>query len=97
MPLFNENPTGLDTTILNDFSTEDALLPAARFTPHTLLGAGSSDREMMGHLYTSQIASAIVTKNPAENRSLVLGLGLPKVVMDPQVFSQIMELVLQCL
>ena len=96
MPLFNENPTGLDT-VLNDFSTEDALLPASRLTPHTLLGAGSGDREMMGHLYASQIASAIVTKSPAESRSLVLGLGLPKVVVDPQVFSQIMELVLQCL
>lgn len=52
---------------------------------------------MMGHLYASQIASAITTKNPDESRVLVLGLGLPKVETDRETFLQIMEMIFQCL
>lgn len=81
-------------------SGEDALLPSNRFTPRSLLGAGSSDREMLGHLYASQIANAITTKNPDEHRTLVLGLGLGKdaaVEMDRDVFFKVIDLVLQCI
>ena len=96
-PLINENPTSLDTRLMNDLSDDNALLPAARFTPRTLLGAGSGDREMMGHLYASHIATAITNKNPDESRALVLGLGLPKVDTSREHFLQIMELVLLCI
>ena len=72
-------------------------LPSSRFVPRSLLGAGSrnGDREMMGHLYASQIASAITTKNPDESRVLVLGLGMPKVEMERAVFAQVVDLVVQ--
>lgn len=76
-------------------SDEDALLPTARFQPRTILGAGSSDREMMGQLYASQLASMITTKNPEEQRSLLLGLGLAKVDMDRDVFLEIVNLALE--
>lgn len=73
------------------------MLPSTRFSPRTLLGAGSTDREAMGQLYASQIASAITTKSPEESRSLVLGLGLAKVEMDRDVFLKIIDLVLSVL
>ena len=78
-------------------SEEDALLPSTRFAPRTILGAGNSDREMMGHLYASQIAHAITTKNPGESRSLMLGLGLAKAEQDRDVFLQVIDLVLKVL
>lgn len=49
---------------------------------------------MMGHLFASQIAHAITTKNPTETRSLMLGLGLAKAESDRDVFLQIVDLVL---
>jgi proteasome assembly chaperone 3 len=55
---------------------------------------------MLGHLYASQIANAITTKNPDEHRTLVLGLGVGKdaaVDMNRDVFSKVLDLVLQCI
>jgi proteasome assembly chaperone 3 len=65
-----------------------------------LLGAGNTDREMLGHLYASQIANAITTKNPDERRTLVLGLGLGKdaaAELNRDVFFKVIDLVLQCI
>ena len=89
----------MDTHLLST-SGEDSLLPSSRFTPRSLLGAGNTDREMLGHLYASQIANAITTKNPGENRTLVLGLGLGKdaaVELDRDVFFKVVDLVLRCI
>ena len=55
---------------------------------------------MMGHLYATQIASAITAKHPDESRTLVLGLGLGKdagVDADQDVFFKIVDLVLGCI
>jgi proteasome assembly chaperone 3 len=93
----NENPTDPDTHLISDRSNDDSLLPSSRFTPRTLLGAGGSDREMIGHLYASQIASAVTTKTPTEKRSLSLGLGLAKVSTSREVFLEIIDLVLKCI
>jgi proteasome assembly chaperone 3 len=76
------------------------LLPSNRFTPRSMLGAGNSDREMLGHLFASQIANLITTKNPDEDRTLVLGLGLGKeaaVEMEREAFLAIVDLVLRCI
>lgn len=97
VPLLGDNPTQSDPYFQTNRSGEDALLPSARFSPRTLLGAGGTDREAMGQLYASQIASAITTKSPEESRSLVLGLGLAKVEMDRDVFLKIIDLVLSVL
>lgn len=62
-------------------------------------GAGNSAREMLGHLYASQIAHLVTTRNPNEGRTLVLGLGLDKAAatkMDREGFAKVMELVAQC-
>jgi proteasome assembly chaperone 3 len=55
---------------------------------------------MLGHLYASQIANAITTKNPEEQRTLVLGLGLGKdaaAELNRDVFFKVIDLVLQCI
>jgi proteasome assembly chaperone 3 len=98
VPLSSDNPTQADTAPLLSSSTEDVLLPSARFTPRSLLGAGNPQREMMGQLYASQIASAITTKNAEETRTLVLGLGLGQeagMEADRETFLKIVELVLE--
>lgn len=98
-PLSPSNPTSADTHLLSA-SGEDALLPSNRFTPRSLLGAGNTEREMLGHLYASQIADAITKKNPEEHRTLVLGLGLGKdaaVEMNRDVFFKVLDLVLLCI
>lgn len=52
---------------------------------------------MMGHLFASQIAHAITTKDPTETRSLMLGLGLAQAETEREVFLQVVDLVLSVL
>ncbi len=66
-------------------------------TPTTILGGTVPERETMGQLYATQIASSIATKNPEENRMVVVGLGLGKIEGDRETFFDIIELALQCL
>src|SRR3954465_6966554 len=62
VPLLGDNPTSTDPHFnLAQATTEDSLLPVTRFQPRTLLGAGGGQREMMGLLYASQLASLITT------------------------------------
>ncbi len=63
----------------------------------SLLGGADSDRDMMGQLYGTQIASAVATKNPEDTRVVVVGLGLSKIEADRETFLDIMELVLRCI
>jgi proteasome assembly chaperone 3 len=99
VPLFADNPTSSDPYFHTLSAEEDGLLPAARFSPRTLLGAGSSEREVMGQLFASQIAHAITTKNAEEARPLLLGLGLAKVAdsEDREWFLEVIDLVLKVL
>lgn len=69
----------------------------AHLTPKTLLGGSTPERETIGQLYASQIASTIATKNPQENRTLVLGLGLSKLEANRESFYDILELANKCL
>lgn len=69
----------------------------AHFTPKTLLGGSTSDRETIGQLYAAQIASAITARNPQENRTLVVGLGLSKFEANRQVFYDTIDLVMASL
>lgn len=69
------------------------MLPLNHLTPKTLLGAGGDAREAIGHVYASQIASQIATRNPEEKRAVVVGFGLQKVEMEREAFFDLMELV----
>ena len=71
------------------------MLPLGHLTPKTLLGAGGEQRETIGHLYASQIASNIATRNPEETRTVLVGLGLHKVDMEREAFFDLIELVQQ--
>ncbi|KAL9624759.1 MAG: hypothetical protein Q9160_001113 [Pyrenula sp. 1 TL-2023] len=95
VPLYSANPTPSESHLPS--SDEDSLLPGTHFTPKPLLGAGSQEREMIGQLYGSQIASAIMTKTPDEKRTLVLGLGLANPKADRDEFFEVVDLVLKCL
>ena len=74
-------------------SDNDDMLPLGHLTPKTLLGAGGEQRETIGHLYASQVASAIATRNPEEARTVLVGLGLQKVDMEREAFFDLLELV----
>lgn len=66
-------------------------------TPKTLLGASTTEREILGQLYATQIASTIATKNPEEKRTLVVGLGLSKAEASREDFYDVVDLVRKCL
>ncbi|KAI9689249.1 MAG: hypothetical protein M1820_010193 [Bogoriella megaspora] len=92
-----------DTSALN-LSESDAingesndLLPMTHLTATTVLGGTVSERDTIGQLYATQIASTIATKDPSERRLLVVGLGLEKVDASRESFLDTVELVLKCL
>lgn len=99
VPLLADNPTSADPhfNIAQNVDGADSLLPVTRFQPRTLLGAGGTERETVGQLYASQIASLITTKNPEESRSLMLGLGLAKVDLSRDTFLEVLDLVTKVL
>lgn len=90
VPLSSASPTSFDTALPTDNSD---MLPLGHLTPKTLLGAGGEQRETIGHLYASQIASAIATRNPEETRTVMVGFGLEKVDMAREAFFDLIELV----
>ena len=69
------------------------MLPFGHLTPKTLLGAGGDQRETVGHLYASQIASTILTKHPEETRTVLVGFGLEKVDLEREAFFDLLELI----
>jgi proteasome assembly chaperone 3 len=69
------------------------MLPLGHLTPKTLIGGGGEQRETVGHLYASQIASAIATRSPEESRTVVVGFGLQKVEIEREAFFDLLELV----
>lgn len=76
---------------------ENELLPKPHLTPASILGGTTPEREVVGQLLATQIATAILTRTPAENRLLVLGLGLPKIEKSQEAFFEVIDLVLRCL
>jgi proteasome assembly chaperone 3 len=69
------------------------MLPLGHLTPKTLMGAGGEQRETVGHLYASQIASVIATRNPEEARTVLIGFGLHKIDLERETFFDLLELV----
>lgn len=75
----------------------DSLLPLSHLSPHTLLGGATSERETVGQLLATQVASTIVMGDLDERRTVVLGLGLRKAEISREAFYDIVDLVRQCL
>lgn len=78
-------------------STNHGLLPSTHLAPKTLLGGGGDERETLGQLYASQIASHISLKSPEERRTLVFGFGLAKAEKEQEAFFDLFELALKVL
>lgn len=68
------------------------MLPLIHLSPKTLVGYGDEKRETLGHLYASQIASIIATRNREESRTVIVGLGLQKIDMERESFFDMLEL-----
>ncbi|RKF64917.1 hypothetical protein OnM2_015058 [Erysiphe neolycopersici] len=78
--------------VLPSENGENLLLPANHLTPKTLLGGGGEQRENLGHLLASHVATSITTRNPDESRTVLIGLGLEKVLLQREDFFDMMEL-----
>ncbi|BCS17868.1 uncharacterized protein APUU_10696S [Aspergillus puulaauensis] len=96
VPLENKNPGTEGSHRIPDFA-DDGLLPLSDLTATSILGGRVPGHEIVGQLYARQIASAIVTKTPQENRLLVVGLGLETAEVDRDIFFAVIDLVLQCI
>lgn len=96
MPLDSPTPDVADR-YLSSGNDEDSLLPMIHFSPKSLLGSSTSERETVGQLFATQIASTIVTRNAEEKRTVLLGLGLSKFEANRDVFYDIIDLVTKCL
>lgn len=89
--------SGMADNFLPPTPDDDGLLPMSHLTATTLLGGSTPERETIGQLYATQIASAIALKNPEESRSVLVGIGLDKVDISRERFFDLMELVTQCI
>ena len=96
MPLDSSNPNFADQYMPSG-NDEDALLPMPYLSPKTLLGGSTSEREVVGQLYATQIATAIISRNPEEKRTVLVGLGLSKFEARREVFYDVVDLVMKCL
>ncbi|KAH8888734.1 hypothetical protein GQ53DRAFT_653482 [Thozetella sp. PMI_491] len=72
-------------------------LPSTHLTPKTLVGAGGEDRNTVGQLYAAQIASHLSLRNPEDQRTLLLGLGLGAVETAREAYFDVLELIQQVL
>ena len=89
--------SGLADTRLPMGSDEKEFSPLTHLTPKTLLGGSNMERETIGQLYATQIAGAIISKNPDENRTILVGLGLSKVEAARENFFDLLDLIVHCL
>ena len=76
---------------------DNSLLPMPRLTATTILGCSTPERETIGQLYATQIASAIALKNPEESRPVVIGMGLRDLGTSRERFFDLLHLVTQCI
>lgn len=102
VPLLNTSPAYIPGSFPHEIEADESLLPMAHLTPKTLLGAGTSERETMGQLIATQIASVIKTRDPDEARTLVVGMGLKRINLDSgdeqrAAWMDLVDLVTGCL
>jgi len=57
------------------------------------MGGGGEQRETIGHLYATQIATLISSRNPEEMRTVLVGIGLQKIDMAREAWFDILELI----
>ncbi|KAI5205596.1 hypothetical protein AUEXF2481DRAFT_1773 [Aureobasidium subglaciale EXF-2481] len=98
VPLSGGRP--LDNGFLNPSSETDvdaSLLPFAHLTATTVLGGTRGEFEVLGQTLATTIATALLMRNPEEQRMLVLGLGLEKADYGRETFDELIGACLECL
>lgn len=74
------------------------LLPLPHLTATTTLGSRGSARDTFVQLLATQVASAMKTRDPDEERLVVMGVGLDRGIEEgaagSQVFGDLVELCL---
>lgn len=84
--------------MFHNHDTDNELLPMTHLTATTVLGGTRRDDEVIGQTLATTVGSAILMKRPAEERMLILGLGLEGAAeMGRTEFDAVVGLVLQCL
>lgn len=96
VPLESNDPTLADRRLQVNDEDGTELLPLPHLTATTILGGGAPERDTLGQLFATQIASSIVTRKPEENRLLVVGMGFRAKEMDGETFIEVLELILRC-
>ncbi|EME85539.1 uncharacterized protein MYCFIDRAFT_40917 [Pseudocercospora fijiensis CIRAD86] len=59
-------------------SADNSLLPMSHLTATTILGGTKPEDEVVGQTLATTIGSALLMRNPAEERLLVIGMGIEK-------------------
>lgn len=91
VPLNSTSSNLLGNALPSDNQSD--ILPLIHLTPKTLLGGGGDERERVGHFFAIHIANRIVSREPNESRSMILGLGLEKIELSREAFFDMMELI----
>jgi len=81
----------LDAEEGEDDTPQSDLLPMSHLTATTILGGRDPERETSGHLLASQIASSLVSRDPEDQRTFVLGLGLSQATLSREAFVDIVS------
>jgi proteasome assembly chaperone 3 len=98
VPLSGGRP--LDNGFLNPSSETDvdaSLLPFAHLTATTVFGGTRGEFEVLGQTLATTVATALLMRNPDEQRTVVVGLGLERADQGKQAFDELVGLCLECL
>lgn len=95
VPLESVDPNQSDRRLVQDQDGSE-LLPLSNLNASTLLGLSGSERDTLGQLLATQLASAIVTQRPEEKRVLVVGLGLKSPRLESEDYMELLEVALKC-
>lgn len=98
VPLATTSTDLMNPGMFHNHDTSNELLPMTHLTATTVLGGTKRDDEVVGQTLATTIASAILMKRPAEERMLVLGMGINGMAeMGRTEFDAVVGLVFECL
>jgi len=98
VPMASTSSDPFNPGLFPSHDTENELLPMPHLTATTVLGGTKRDEEVVGQTLATTIASAILMKRPAEERMLVLGIGIKGPAgFGREQFSEVVGLVLEVL
>lgn len=97
VPLESTDPTLTDRRVQYGEDDGSDLLPLPHLTATTILGGADPERDTLGQLFATQIASSIAGRMPEEKRLLVVGMGFRSKETDGETFVQILDLVMEAM